>query len=341
MGFTELMSSGRGPGVIGTLIALVVLGGFGLLSMFVFDEGLQGGGKKIEAVIRDQALLIESNKSAVEDYRERIAKLDNLKSVGKQADEMKLKVASLTAKIAELAAAKDEATAAVAAATADWEKYKDEYRASEWAAAVGEDLGDLTSLTGRVYSQVKIRKVDHTGMQITDATGPKTISSEDLPLELQDRFQFDDEKTAAALIARGQGENIHSSNVEIAALATNIDAKERRIGELQKQVVALTNEISTAQSNISGHSVEISNMQSRIAAERSKKISNAPQLEAQLAQMRKAAEKSRASIPTNQAKLREMNAEIETLTREVAGLNADIEKIKKELKAKVPTEPKP
>ena len=195
MGFTELMSSGRGPGVIGTLIALVVLGGFGVLSIFVFDEGLQGGEKKIEAVIRDQALLIESNRSAAEDYRKRIAKLDDLKSVGKQADEMKSKVENLAAKSAGLTAAKEEAAAAVAAATADWEKYKDEYRASEWAAAVGEDLGELKSLSGRVYSQVKIRKVDHTGMQITDATGPKAISSDELPLELQDRFQFDVEKT--------------------------------------------------------------------------------------------------------------------------------------------------
>ena len=341
MGFTELMSSGRGPGVIGTLIALVVLGGFGVLSIFVFDEGLQGGEKKIEAVIRDQALLIESNKSAAEDYRKRIAKLDDLKSVGKQADEMKSKVENLAAKIAGLTAAKEEAAAAVAAATADWEKYKDEYRASEWAAAVGEDLGELKSLSGRVYSQVKIRKVDHTGMQITDATGPKAISSDELPLELQDRFQFDVEKTAAALTVIQQGEGIHSDNVEIATRATKIDAKKLRIGELQKQATVLTTDISTAQGNISAHSMEMSNMQSRIAAEKNKKISNAPQLEAQLAQMRKAAEKSRASIPTNQAKLREVNAEIDTLTREVAGLNAEIEKIKKELKAKIPTEPKP
>lgn len=51
MGFTDMMSSGRGAGVIGSIMAVVVLGGFVLLFVLVFDEGLQGGGETIESVI--------------------------------------------------------------------------------------------------------------------------------------------------------------------------------------------------------------------------------------------------------------------------------------------------
>ena len=44
MGFSDLLSSSRGPGVIGVLVALLVLGGFGTLFV-VFDDNMQGGGK--------------------------------------------------------------------------------------------------------------------------------------------------------------------------------------------------------------------------------------------------------------------------------------------------------
>jgi hypothetical protein len=46
MSFSDLMQSGRGPGVIGMLLALVVLVGFGLLFMFAFDEGLPNKPKR-------------------------------------------------------------------------------------------------------------------------------------------------------------------------------------------------------------------------------------------------------------------------------------------------------
>ena len=45
------MSSARGPGVIGMIMALIVLLGFGVLFMFAFDEDLQGGGQTIEALV--------------------------------------------------------------------------------------------------------------------------------------------------------------------------------------------------------------------------------------------------------------------------------------------------
>ena len=91
MGFTDLLSSSRGPGVIGTLLALLVLVGFGTLYLFVFDEGLQGGQKTIEAVIRDQGLEIENHKIQIQNARERLERAAVFKAKGKEADDLKVR----------------------------------------------------------------------------------------------------------------------------------------------------------------------------------------------------------------------------------------------------------
>ena len=61
--FEDIFSSSRGAGVIGALLALLVLVGFGTLFLFVFDKGMQGGDITIESVIRDQDSTITSLKN--------------------------------------------------------------------------------------------------------------------------------------------------------------------------------------------------------------------------------------------------------------------------------------
>src|SRR6478735_1067734 len=63
MSFSDMMSSGRGPGVIGMLMVLVVLIGFGFLFMFAMDEG--SGAQSIESVIAQQKRDIESYKASL------------------------------------------------------------------------------------------------------------------------------------------------------------------------------------------------------------------------------------------------------------------------------------
>lgn len=341
MGFSDLLTSSRGPGVIGTLLALFVLVGFGTLYMFVFDEGLQGGQKKIEAVIRDQGTLIETHKIQIENYKDRIEDAKRFKEVAKEADELKLRAENGAKRIAELTAGKAEAEAAVAAADEAWAKYRDEYRASEWAAAVGEELGDVTTVSGRTYRQVKIRKVEHTGMQITDTTGPKSIDSAELPPELQDRFQFDEKIKETVIEERDKDVNLHDDNVAIATLAKKAQDKLVRVQELEEQIETWKAAIQTAKANEMRFQAELDRMRIAIAAEESKKggISKAPQMREQLRAFERRAKESRDSIPANERKIRDATREIGTLKREVETIKADIAKIKKELEAKKPEAP--
>lgn len=64
--FDDLITSSKGPGVIGTVMGLVVLSGFVLLYFLVFDASMLGGGVKIEAVIRDQAVEIGALKERLD-----------------------------------------------------------------------------------------------------------------------------------------------------------------------------------------------------------------------------------------------------------------------------------
>lgn len=339
MSFSDLLTSSRGPGVIGTFLALFVLVGFGTLYMFVFDEGLQGGQKKIEAVIRDQGMMIETYKTQIEDSKNRIEKSKRLKEVAKEAGDLKLRVDNAVKRLAELREAKKAAEAAVAAADEAWAKYRDEYRASEWAAAEGEELGDITTVSGRKYEKVKIRKVDHLGIQIIDTTGPKAIASEELPPELQDRFQFDEEIKRKVVSEGERNLGIFSDNVEIAALNEKIAAKNASAQELATQIETANAAIQTATANKARFEAAIARKRSEIAAERTKAVSRAPQMQEELRALERQAEQSLKSIPANEVKVREAKAAAAALNREIEALEADKAAIIQKLNAKAPASP--
>jgi chromosome segregation ATPase len=336
MGFSDLLTSSRGPGVIGTLLAMFVLVGFGTLYMFVFDEGLQGGQKTIQAVIRDQGTLIETHKIQITNYKDRIEDAKRLKEVAKEHDDLKLRAEIGAKRLVELTTAKAEAEAAVASAKDSWAKYRDEYRASEWAAAVGEKLDELKTVGGELYAKVAILKVTHKGVDISHQDGIKLIACEELPSELQDRFQFEKELTVKDRKKDDEDFDTHSNNVEIATNAKQAQDKLIRVQELEEQIQKWQAEIQEAKMNEARNQAAIDRMRMAIAAEEAKKggISRAPQMKEQLRAMERKAKEIRDSIPANERKIRDANREIATLKREVEAHKAEIDKIKKEQQAK-------
>jgi chromosome segregation ATPase len=336
MGFSDLLTSSRGPGVIGTLLAMLVLVGFGTLYLFVFDEGLQGGQKTIQAVIRDQGTLIGTHKTQIENYKVRIESAKRFKEVAQEADDLKLRADNAAKRLAELGESKKAAEAALAAADEAWSKYRDEYRASEWAAAVGEKFDELKTVGGELFAKVSIRKVTHKGVDIAHENGMKLIPCEDLPLELQDRFQFDKKLTEEDANATNTGVAIHSDNVAIATLAQKAQGKLDRVRELEEQIEASNAAIQAAKMNEVRNQAAVDRMRMAIASEENKRggISKAPQMKEQLRVMERAAKEIRDSVPVNERKIRDANREISTLKREVETIKADIAKIKKELEAK-------
>ncbi|RYD56574.1 MAG: hypothetical protein EOP83_21300, partial [Verrucomicrobiaceae bacterium] len=315
MGFSDLLSSSRGPGIIGTLLALLVLVGFGTLYMFVFDEGMQGGKKTIAAVIRDQDMEIDSNKIQIQNAKDRLADAEAAKARAKEANELTNRNEVLTKQVEELTAARNAASEAVTQATADWEKYKDEYRESEWASAVGDKMPDIKTAGGEVFSGVEIKSVDHTGVRISHSGGAKTIKPEDLPQDLYDRFQFDMAKKEAMEKQENEIFKGHANNVEIANLAKSGQDKLARIDALNQDVASANAAIANAKDAINRFQAAIDRKRMDIANERAKVggISRAPQMTEQLKVLERQAKDNRDSIPQNEQKATKARREITTL----------------------------
>jgi len=337
MGFTDLLSSSRGPGIIGTLLALLVLVGFGTLYLFVFDEGLQGGKKTIQSVIREQGMQIESNKMQIASFKERIAEGELFKTQAQDFSQLKARTELAVSRLEELTAEKTAAEEAAAAADSKWEEYKDEYRAATWAKAEGEKLGEIKGIkSGKVYTDVVIRKVDHTGMDITDSTGPKSIDSEDLPLALQDRFQFDEDKKEEQEKKDDELENNHVESVEIALALEKANKKIQQKNELNAGIRRAQEAIKQAKANDIRAQNAIARQRSEISQEKSKRggVSHAPQMEVELRRMQEAQKTNRASIGANEKSNQEAKRTIATLDREIGDLKMEIAKMSKEIKDK-------
>jgi hypothetical protein len=228
MSFSDMMSSGRGPGLIGMVMALMVLLGFGLLFMFAFDEGLQGGGQSIQSVIAHQAKEIIDDQQNIQVGSELLAQVPARLAHAKELNRLKHDSESLQAKTAELVNAVAAGKAEVIRSGESFESYKDEYRAYIRNKAKDESWDQLETLAGTVYHHVNIREVTAIGIQIRHEGGQKRIPFEDLPEAMKDRFQFDPKQKEDALAQESETRTKHDAAVAVADGLTDQKMQQQR-----------------------------------------------------------------------------------------------------------------
>lgn len=251
------MSSGRGPGVIGMVMALVVLLGFGLLFTFAFDEGLQGGPQSIESVIAQQARDIASDQRSIDAGRVSLATIPTKIANTKELSRLKHANESQRANCNQLVTSVASGQNDLIRNSEAFETYKNEYRTVTRSKAKGEAMDKLETLDGTVYTRVNIREVTAIGMQIRHEGGQTRVNFEELSEEIKDRFQFDPKQKEQALIQESKTRDHHEAAVAVAESAADkqqdqqreVDtakAKEkcrREIALKEGQVKALENEI--------------------------------------------------------------------------------------------------
>lgn len=234
MSFSEMMQSGRGPGVIGMLMALVVLIGFGLLFVFAFDEGMQGGDQTIETLIRNQAKEIEGYQARIIEVEKKLSTAPALAATAKEMTRTKRENQFSTDRIAGLQKEIENATALLATLGKTFEEYKDEYRTFVRGKSKGQTLPQLETKSGAVYKNVFIREVTPIGIQIRHDEGQKRIPFEDLPVAMVDYYQFDPNQKAAAIAM----ENVTITQHEAAASVANDQAEQVMAQQREKEVQA-------------------------------------------------------------------------------------------------------
>jgi hypothetical protein len=282
MSFSDLMSSGRGPGVIGMLLALVVLVGFGLLFMFAFDEGMQGKDQSIESMIAHDAKVIENLTGGIANGEKELTKGPSLLAKSKELGAVKMENRIREGSIDSLKKGIDSANEAIATKNKDFEAYKDEFRAFIRGNAKGQTMERLETRRGDVYENVTIREVTPIGIQIMHSGGQKRIAFEDLSDEIQDQFQFDPKQKAAAVAVEVATRNEHEKEQDQFG-----EEEKRKAAEQKKKDAAELREktiraIAVKRSRIESLGKEIEGLQKAIPMESMKRISNAPQMKLQL-----------------------------------------------------------
>jgi chromosome segregation ATPase len=269
MAFIDLFSSAKGPGVIGMIMALIVLLGFGLLFMLVFEEGGQGGGKSLSAIVRDNAREIDSQKSRLEIGEATLARMPRLKKTEDDLVTAKLRNTTLSTGISTMTADAEALETDLAALKQEWEGYKNQYRAHIRAEAVGTKMPELRTADGRVYRGVVISKVTAIGIDIRHDEGLGRVNFEQLPEEIRDLYQYDENQMIAAAtkeaetraglaraVAKAE-EAAKDADEEQKALDTEetkrnlvaqIASKEAQASAIEEQIQQLESDISSAES---------------------------------------------------------------------------------------------
>jgi HAMP domain-containing protein len=284
MSFTEMMESGRGPGVIGMLLALVVIAGFGVLFMFAFDEGLQGADYTIEALITKQTQEIADLERAISNGNQKLDMAPALKADAGQLNDIRSSKRSGTRRIATLKYEITSADKSLAEMTEDFESYKDDYRALVRGRARDEQMDTLGTRKGMVYQNVTIKSVTPVGIQIMHDGGFKRIPYEELPPAMQDRFQFDPKQKQAALAMEDSQRKEHEAAVSIVKESEARDLNEQKNKREEARRQEMIRSIAFKESRIDSLRDEIESLNDALAKEHLKRISRAPIMRSQLAQ---------------------------------------------------------
>ncbi len=254
------------------VMALVVLIGFGLLFMFAFDEGFQGGEQSIESVIAQQIKEISDYESSVANGRQSLEQAPMRLANTKELTRVKRENQSAAETITKLKDGITAGNAEIVSRNEAFDGYKDEYRTYVRGKAKGESMETLKTLTGAVYNKVNIREVTAIGIQIRHEEGQKRIPFEELPDEMKDHFQFDPNQKEKALASESATREAHEAAVAVASDIEDQQMDKQREKDAVQAKVRTRREIAAKEAQISSIQSEIQNLNSqmdRAAAEAS------------------------------------------------------------------------
>lgn len=269
MSFSDLMSSGRGPGVIGMLIALFVLIGFGTLFMFAFDEGTMGGDKSLVAMIRDADKEIITGKARIEDGGNTLATIPALRKTAADLLEAKAKKEFLTTRITQRVSEIKEINTGIDSLEEEFADYKNQYRVFVRNNASGTKLEELKTFSGEVYTDVDIRKVTAVGIEIRHRDGHKRIGFEDLPEEMQDFYQFDKAQMLAEVQREAVVRKQHNAAVALSDQAVKEQTAMQKVRDREQASQKAMTLLAAKESRLAIIGQELQNLQSELSSSES------------------------------------------------------------------------
>lgn len=198
MSFNDLMSSGKGPGLIGMLLGLLVLVGFGSLAIFVFNDD-PAGQESLQGTLKRQSKELQHLQSVLADREAELALKPVRAATAEQLKDLKLSIQAGSSRIQALEHTIPILREAVEAGIPQQRaNYLDQYRADVRSRAVGVKLDELETRSGRKFEKVVIKQISAKELTIGHSYGSKPIPCEDLPADLYDYLQFSEQEIADA-----------------------------------------------------------------------------------------------------------------------------------------------
>lgn len=241
--FEDMLPSYRGAGVIGTCLAFFILVSMVALSLFAFDPSLNGMWESTSAMVarqqREIGVLgrqVEQTQVRYDAYRESKRFRDAVKAnmLRQEATDQRLKeVDEKTVKItAERAGLKARHDAYVAA-----------YRKQVRGQAKGEILPTIVTKDGRTLENPQVVEVNAAGIQLRYADGILRVSAKELPQEMWERFQFDEEEMADYLDQEEDIAHNYEKGVEKALAEGKDNLRKEKEGSRKQRIARLEGDI--------------------------------------------------------------------------------------------------
>ncbi|MBK1829445.1 hypothetical protein JIN77_01805 [Verrucomicrobiaceae bacterium R5-34] len=318
--FNDLLTSAKGPGVIGLGLGLVVLIGFGSLAFLVLEDN--SGGKGLYEEIKNKEKHVQTLEEKAKKWTETIKQYSEKREVANQLAAVKGNLKSQQALVASAEAEVAELNDQISATQQRFESYKDSYRLAERARAVGEKIPTLTIKNGKVYENVVIRRVFAEGMDIIHKNGGTLITLKLLPDDLLERFQFSDDDAATA--KKNKAARIAYANKGAAAYgkSVKVNALKSKQNSLKFEIQQMTQSITEAQRSITLN---------RAAAERAQAKAREHSSKASAARAAGRHSMQGALATKEEARAANFNKTADKLTRLISSKKQEIEKARRQV----------
>jgi len=290
------LTSAKGPGLIGSLLALVVLAGFGFMTLHVMDEAERDPTRSIESIIASQEKEIVGLQDRIVADEARIAEEPRIKEQRSELTKLTRENRYRADEIRALEERAELGRGQAARKLAEFDAYKDKYRAFIRAKSKGMELPTLTTINGVVYHSVKIREITPIGIQILHQDGQKRLPYEELPPAIQDLFQFDAEQKQLALERELEAEREHGKATAAAVMKQQETNTAQREAEKERQSSARQEALANFTAQQRQLEMEIGNLETAIPLEQNKRLSRAPQMRRQLDNLNKQMSAIRSKI---------------------------------------------
>ena len=199
----DFHESSSGIGVVGFVIGFFVLAALLGLGMAVHDDLIvfpvhsgKEAPESLDSKIKQLENRLKMTQSQIESEQGHLEKLEASQEAQalflENQDELSAKIAE-NQKLEEEFAVMSEELVTVGV---KFEEYRNRYRNSERTMAKGEII-DLSETKGPAFKESKIIGISPLHLRVLLVSGPTGIPYQELPKNVQDRFQFDAEEAAA------------------------------------------------------------------------------------------------------------------------------------------------